>query len=33
VIYGFSAKLYGLKEAKEKTEKIVKEILYETEND
>ena len=33
VIYGFSAKLYGLKKAKEKTEKIVKEIIHETEND
>ncbi len=33
VIYSFSAKLYGLKKAKEKTEKIVKEITHETEND
>ncbi|MGC9100839.1 MAG: IS607 family transposase [Caldisericum sp.] len=33
VIYSFSAKLYGLKRAKEKTEKIVKVITHGTEND
>ncbi|MGC8678017.1 MAG: hypothetical protein ACP5UF_07390 [Hydrogenobaculum sp.] len=33
VIYSFSAKLYGLRRAKRKTEKIIKEITQENEND
>jgi predicted site-specific integrase-resolvase len=33
VIYSFSAKLYGLRRAKRRTEKIVKEITQENQDD
>ena len=33
VIYSFSAKLYGLRRAKRKTEKIIKEITQESQDD